>query len=54
MNFNCEQRATAKMQLIFCVCSGQKSDASFAAFKNAQKKLYHLMIKSQNADSAEL
>ena len=44
----------SKNAAYLCVCGGQKSMLVLWHLKNAQKKLYHLMIKSQNADSAEL
>ena len=39
MNFNCEQRAYSKNAAYLCVCGGQKSDVSFATFKNVQKNV---------------
>ena len=48
---------TAKMQHYLCVCGGQKSDASFAAFKKRAKETlpsYDKESKTLTAQNFEL
>ena len=57
MNFNCEQRAYSKNAAYLCVCGGQKSDASFAAFIKRAKETspsYDKESKTLTAQSFEL